>query len=105
MKTANRLNKDRKAFLSKVEKLWPVAKGSLSEVRKPCIRANCSACAEGKKHKAFIFSYNEKGRRRCLYVPRDLVPILRRAIRNGRRLEEHISRAGVKLILQHRSKR
>ena len=105
MKTANRLNKGRKAFLGKVEKLWPVAKGSVSEVRKPCIRANCSACAEGRKHRAFIFSYNEKGRRRCLYVPRDLVPLLRRAIRNGRKLEQYISRAGTELILRHRSER
>lgn len=105
MKTVNRLNKDKKAFLSKVEKLWPVAKGSLSEVRKPCIRANCSACAEGKKHKAFIFSYNEKGRRKCLYVPRHLAPVLRRAIRNGRKLEEYISGAGAELILQNRSER
>src|ERR1017187_8750855 len=38
----------RKSFLRQLEKLWPAIKGSLSEVRKPCIRPNCAACASSE---------------------------------------------------------
>ena len=95
----------RGAFLRKVQSLWPVAKGSLAEVRKPCIRANCRACKEGRKHRAFIFSFFKDGRRRCRYVPRDLVPFLRRAIANGRKLERWILELGEEAIQEHRRKR
>lgn len=86
----------------KMAKLWPLAKGSVAEVHKPCIRPNCSACASGRKHAAFIFSFKEKSRRRCMYVPRELVPLLQQAIRNGRKMEELMSLAGSELIRQHR---
>src|SRR5947207_14837074 len=57
-----------KHFQDELLALWPVLKGSLAEVRKPCIRQNCQACARGDKHAAFIWSYSEKSRRRCMYV-------------------------------------
>ena len=95
----------KKPFLRRAGELWPVAKGSLSQVRKPCVRPDCPTCAKGAGHKAFIFVYTHKGRRRCLHVPRELVPILRRAIRNGRKLEQHISEAGAELVFRYRRKR
>jgi len=82
--------------------LWPLAKGSLAQVHKPCIRPACPACASGKKHRAFIFSYIKKGRRRCMYVPLELVAVMRKAIRNGRRLDSRMSELGSELILQFR---
>ena len=95
----------RRAFWQAVRRLWPVAKGSLALVRKPCIRTNCRACQEGRKHPAFIFSFFQEGRRHCRYVPRDLVPVLRRAIANGRKLERLILRVGLEAIQEHRRKR
>lgn len=82
-----------------------MAKGSLAEVRKPCIRPRCRACASGRKHPAFLFSFTEKGRRRCMYVPRDLVPLLREAIENGRWLEDQLKGMGKHLIENHRRRR
>jgi len=93
------------AFLAGVKALWPVAKGSLAEVRKPCARPRCARCARGEKHPAFIFTFLEQGRRRCMHVPRELAPVVRRAIENGRRLEEAIGRAGVEVILEYRRRR
>ena len=78
----------RQNFLRQLQKLWPAIKGSLAEVRKPCIRPNCPACARGDKHPAFIFSFTDKGRRRCMYVPTELVPQLQQALRNGKALED-----------------
>jgi hypothetical protein len=93
------------AFLEEVQKLWPLAKGSLAEVRKPCIRPGCPACASGKKHPAFIFSFKHKGRRRCMHVPRALVAQMRQAIRNGRLMEEQMSHSGYELIQRFREDR
>lgn len=92
-------------FLREVAGLWPVAKGSVAQVRKPCVRAHCSACAEGRKHVAHLFTYRHEGRTRCLYVPADLVPRLRQALANGRRLEQRLAQLGRDLVHAHRQQR
>ena len=69
-------------WLCDVTRLWPVAKGSLSEVRKPCTRPNCPACRDGRRHKVFLFCYREDGRSRCAYVPAAAVALVRQAIAN-----------------------
>jgi len=93
------------AFLEDMAGLWPLAKGSLSLVRRPCIRANCPACARGEKHAAWIFTFRQGGRQRCRYVPKDLTPRLREAIINGRLLEARLTQAGVDLIERQRRER
>ncbi len=92
-------------LLAQIRKLWPAAKGSVAEVRKPCVRPNCKACAEGRRHRAFILSYKEGTRRRCLYVPADRVEALRRAIANGRRIEQLLSLAGARMVVSQRTAR
>lgn len=83
--------------------LWPALKGSLAEVRKPCIRPHCRACASGRRHPNHLLTFVEKGQRRCLYVPRAMVPLLERALRNGRRLEQLLYEMGPALIRQYRA--
>src|SRR5512136_284770 len=95
----------RRHFLRQLEKLWPAIKGSLAEIRKPCIRPNCPACARGDKHPAFILSFTDKGRRRCMYVPTELVPQLQQALRNGKALEEFLYQLGPELLRQYRKQR
>jgi hypothetical protein len=95
----------RQNFLRQLEKLWPAIKGSLSEVRKPCIRPNCAACARGDKHPAFILSFPDKGRRRCMYVPAELVPQLQQALHNGKALEALLYEMGPELLRQYRQQR
>jgi hypothetical protein len=92
-------------FLRQTRKLWPALKGSLARVYKPCIRKNCPACARGDKHPAWILSFLIKGQRRCMYVPPPLVKTLRQALRNGRKLEELLSKTGPELIKYHRQQR
>jgi hypothetical protein len=94
-----------KHFQEHVLPLWPVLKGSLSEVRKPCIRPNCPACARGDKHPAFIFSFTERGRQRCMYVPADLAPVLRQGLENGRKLDALLREIGPKLLRCYRAER
>jgi hypothetical protein len=85
-----------------LETLWPALKGSLAKVYKPCIRKNCPVCAKGSKHPAWLLTFTQRRRRRCLYVPRPLVPLLRRALQNGRQLEQLLYRMGPALVKEHR---
>ena len=52
---------EQQAFLDELEPLWPLAKGSLVHVRKPCIRPRCPACRSGRKHPALLFSFTQAG--------------------------------------------
>ena len=96
---------ERDRFLTQVAGLWPAAKGSVAEVRKPCVRPACKACAEGRKHRAFILSYKDGAQRRCLYVPAEQVAALRTAIANGRRIEQILSQCGAQWVRQARQAR
>ena len=93
------------SFLAQLPALWPPLKGSLALVKKPCIRKNCPACARGDKHPAWIFSFTEGNRRRCMYVPKDLVPLLRQGLQNGRRLEQLLFALGPDLLRTYRQQR
>src|SRR5215470_9452871 len=90
-------------FLKELLALWPALKGSLAMVRKPCIRPNCPACARGTKHPNYLLAFTQKGRRRCLYVPRSMVPVLKRALQNGRRIEQLLYDMGPRLLRDYRA--
>jgi len=90
-------------FLDKLLPLWPALKGSLALVRKPCIRPNCPACARGDKHPNYLLAFTQKGQRRCLYVPASMVPVLKRALENGRRIEQLLYEMGPALLAQYRA--
>lgn len=106
MPNADRFDAElQRSFQSQALTLWPVLKGSLCEVRKPCIRPNCAACARGDKHPSFIFTFSEKGRRRCMHVPAELVPLLRAGLENGRKLDALLSENGPKLLRRFREER
>jgi hypothetical protein len=89
-------------FLKKFLPLWPALKGSLALVHKPCIRPNCLACARGDKHPNYLLAFTQKGQRRCLYVPGDMVPALKRALENGRRIERLLYEMGPALLQEYR---
>ena len=88
-----------KPLSERVGQLCPAARGTVAEVRKPCSRPNCKACASGRKHPAFIYVYpDDTGRRRCLHVPRELVPELRRRLANGHQIDRLLFEAGAEFV-------
>lgn len=98
----------RRWFLEAVPQHWPLATGSLSLRKGPCIRENCKACASGQGHSSYALYGRRKGRRFSIYVPEELVPKVRAAIQNGRQLQELINEAGVryvKALKEQRSRR
>ena len=105
MKQKKRLPPGSAAFLKKVTSLWPALKGSLALVHKPCIRPGCALCASGQKHPAHMLSYTLQGRRRCLYVPVDLVPLIRKSLENGRKIESLLCQSGLALVSEYRKAR
>lgn len=87
---------------NQIADLWPALKGSLAKVYKPCIRKNCPACARGDKHPAWLLSVSAQGRRQTMYVPLALVPVMKKALQNGRKIEQLLQRTGPELIRKHR---
>ena len=74
----------------------------MAQVRKTCRRPNCQTCARGDEHPAFIFFFTQGGKRRSMYVPKELEPLLERALRNGRQIETLLYELGPRLLRQHR---
>lgn len=87
---------------NQLARLWPALKGSLAKVYKPCVRKNCPACARGDKHPAWLLSFTSQGKRKTMYVPLALVPTVKKAVQNGRQLEQILYRTGPELIRRHR---
>jgi Family of unknown function (DUF6788) len=88
----------RRWFAAVIRDLWPVAVGSLSLRKGPCIRPNCPTCASGEGHSSHAL-YGRQGKRRfSVYVPERLVSEVIEAIQNGRRLQELINEAGVRYV-------
>lgn len=92
-----------KLFQDKLSAFWPAIKGSLACVRKPCVRPNCPICARGDKHPNHLLTFKDQGRRRCLYVPKAMVPALERALENGRQIETLLYQMGPALLKEFRT--
>jgi len=92
-------------FQGAVRNLWPVAVGSLSLRKSPCIRKGCRDCKSGRGHSSYAL-YGRKGDRRfSIYVPDDLAGDLERAIRNGRDLQKLMTEAGRRYTLALKNER
>jgi hypothetical protein len=90
---------DVKAWLhAALEKIWPVAEGSLSLRKGRCIRKNCKACQTGRGHSSYALYGKRDGKRFSIYVPRDLVPQVEKALENGRRFQELVNEAGIRFL-------
>ena len=55
-----------------------------------------------QKHPAWLLAFTAQGKRKTMYVPLALVPTLKKAVQNGRKIEQLLSHAGPELIRQHR---
>jgi hypothetical protein len=92
-------------FQAEVGKLWPVALGSLSLRKSPCIREHCQLCESGQGHSSFALYGRKRSRRFAVYVPEDLTEDVERAIHNGRTFQRLLSEAGRRYTLARKSER
>ena len=92
-------------FQGAIQDLWPVAIGSLSLRKSPCIRKGCQLCESGQGHSSYAL-YGRKGDRRfSIYVPDDLAGDLEWAIGNGRDLQKLMTEAGRRYTLALKNER
>jgi hypothetical protein len=95
----------RRWFQNAIQDLWPIAMGSLSLRRSPCIRKRCHRCESGQGHSSYAL-YGRKGSRRfSIYVPEELTGELEKAIRNGRSLQKVVAEAGRRYTLARKNER
>jgi hypothetical protein len=78
--------------------LWPAILGSLSLRRAPCGRKNCSTCLSGEQHLSHVLYGRHNGRRFAVYVPDALASEVRRAVDNGRALQDLLMQVGPRYV-------
>lgn len=95
----------RRWFLNAIQELWPVAGGSISLRKSPCIRENCSACAAGVGHSSYALSGYRGGRRFSVYVPDELAPEIQKAVETGRAFQDLLKEAGLRYVRARKDQR
>jgi hypothetical protein len=95
----------RRWFLAEVAKLWPVAGGSLSLRKSPCVREHCAACEAGEGHPSYVLYTRRAGRRGSRYVPDALAREMATAVAHGRRLHALIVEAGRRYLDARKARR
>ena len=83
---------------SEAASLWPALLGSLSYRRTRCMQPNCAACQSGEQHRSYVLYGRHEGRRFAIYVPDDLIDEVRRAVDNGRALQDLLMQAGPRYV-------
>jgi hypothetical protein len=83
---------------SEAVSLWPALLGSLSYRRTRCMQPNCAACQSGEQHRNYVLYGRHKGRRFAVYVPDELIDEVRRAVDNGRALQDLLMQAGPRYV-------
>ena len=84
----------RQWFFREVEKLWPMAGGSLSLRKNRCIRPTCPQCRSGEGHPAYALHTRFRGQQTSMYVPDELVETMEAAVENRKKLQELLVEAG-----------
>jgi hypothetical protein len=92
-------------FLEQVQALWPIAHGSLSLRKSPCVRPNCPTCAAGVGHRSHVLYGRCSTGRFSVYVPEELVPEIERALENGRRLNDLVNEVGMQYAFAVKNER
>jgi hypothetical protein len=83
---------------SEAASLWPALLGSLSCRRTRCMQPNCAACQSGEQHRSYVLYGRHQGRRFAVYVPDELIDEVRRAVDNGRALQDLLMQAGPRYV-------
>ena len=92
-------------FQKAARDLWPIATGSLSLRKSPCIRKHCHLCESGQGHSSYALYGRNENRRFSIYVPDELVEPLEKAVQNGRDLHKLMAEAGRRYALALKNER
>ncbi len=76
------------ARLKRLAATSPLLAGSLGQVFRPCGTPSCRCHHGGPKHAAYQLTFKEQGHSRSVYVPKDLLPEVRRWLAAQRHLDQ-----------------
>jgi len=85
-------------WVAEVEALGPAIKGSLTQFRRRCGKRGCKKCASGEGHLTWQLSYYVEGIHKNCHVGPGQLEAVRRALANGKALEQAMSANGFKLV-------
>jgi len=104
---SKRLIKQRNRLLQSLPSLDEVLRGSVFERRRRCGKSYCH-CAHGEGHRTFYLTVTfSSGKTEQISLPQELVPMVRRWVKNYRQCEkilEDVSAINRKLIRAERKK-
>jgi len=95
-------------FRQRLAGLWPLALGSLSLRRSPCVRPRCHTCETGEQHPSYVLYGRRDGRRASVYIPDELAAEVRRALNHGQSLQALLYEVGqryARALKRERSRR
>ena|SRR3990172_4550613 len=91
----------KKQLLKKIVSCEDMLQGSVVELNARCGKKGCK-CEQGEYHgTSFYLSYREKGRTRMVYLKKDLVPEVRRRLKQFKRykaLGERLAKHNLKAL-------
>lgn len=96
------------ARLDRVAAAEPLRAGSLGLVHRACGTPSCRCHHGGPQHAAYQLTFQEPGRSRSVYVPKELVPEVRQGLAAQRRLQQllreihQLTRARIRTPVRHR---
>lgn len=88
---------------TRLEAHRPFVRASVVVTRKPCIRENCRACRQGRKHLSTYLVASSGGKPKVRYLPKALLANARRRARNWRatkRILEEMSQIWIEDLLE-----
>lgn len=85
-------------WLRSVKETGIAAKGSIREYKRNCGSGKCRKCASGERHPTHQMTYYLNGRQHSRHIGPSQLEQMRKAIFNGRRLEELLVRFGLEYL-------
>ena len=92
-------------WLKEAGKLFPAAKGSVREVKRGCGYPTCKLCASGEKHHGYLFTYYLNGKQKSHNVPKTKFEALKKALKNGKKVEQLMVQNALAMIQTDRGKK
>lgn len=88
-----------KRFMEEVVKLWPAAKGSVRKYNRKCTKKSvCEKCKSGEGHPVWEMTYYKDGKQKSKHIATAHIEEVKKALENGRRIEELLVEFGLEYI-------
>lgn len=87
-----------KKYLAAVKEIGISAKGSIHEYKRNCGSRKCRKCRTGERHPTHQLTYYLDGKHHSRYVGPTQLERMRKALENGRKVEELLVRFGLEYL-------